>query len=90
MSTTRSGAATHSLRLEQTLRHELENERGHEDLRHASNAEAMLDGERLARRDIREAGRCLNSTVRPDGYHRRPRNTGRDDRLELIVNRCHG
>ena len=77
------------IKVEQTLRHELEDERGHEDLRHASDAEAMLDGKRLARRDVGEAGRCLNSTLRPERHHRHPRNTGCDNRLKLILNRSH-
>jgi hypothetical protein len=79
-----------SVQVEHPFGHELEDERGHEDLRHASDAEAMLDGKRLSRRDVSDAGRCLNSTLRPEGHHRRPGNTGCDDGLELILNRCHG
>ena len=79
-----------SVQVEHPFGHELRTSAADEDLRHASDAEAMLDGERLARRDVSDAGRCLNSTLRPEGHHRRPRNTGCDDRLELILNRCHG
>ena len=50
----------------------------------------MLNGQRLTGRQVREAGRCFNSTLRPEGHHRHPRNTGCDDRLELILNRWHG
>ena len=47
----------------------------------------MLNGQQLAGRQVREAGRCLRSTLRPEGHHRHPRNTGRDNRLKLILNR---
>jgi hypothetical protein len=77
------------VKVEQALRHELKDERRNEDVPHAPNAESMLDGQQLAGRQVREAGRCLNSTLRPDRDHRRPRNTGRDSRLKLILNRWH-
>ena len=47
----------------------------------------MLNGKRLARHEVGEAGGCLHSTLRPEGHHRRPRNPGGDDRLKLILNR---
>ena len=52
-----------AVEVEQPVRDELEDERGHEDLRHAPDAEAVIDGERLAGRDVREAGRRLDSTL---------------------------
>ena len=78
------------VKVEQALRHELKDERRNEDLRHTANAEPMLDGQQLAGRQVREAGRCLDSGLTPVGHCDRPRNTGRDNRLELILNRRHG
>ena len=78
------------VQFEHPFGHELEDERRHEHLRHASDAEAMLDGKRLARCDVSEACGCRKSALRPEGHHNRPRNTGCDDRVELILNRCHG
>jgi hypothetical protein len=50
----------------------------------------MLDGQQLASRQVREAGRCLDSPLTSVGHCDRPRNTGRDNRLKLILNRWHG
>ena len=75
--------------VEQPLRDELKDERRHEDLRHAPDAEAVIDRERLARPQVREAGRCFNSPVRPASGDDRARNTGRDNRLQLIRDRLH-
>ena len=77
------------VKVEQTLRDQLNDERRHEDLRHASDAETMLNGQRLARRRPRNRP-PPHSTLRPEDHHRHPRNPGRDNRLKLIRNRWHG
>jgi hypothetical protein len=75
--------------LEQPLVHELEDERGDEDLRHAPDAEAMIDREWLARADVREPGGCLDPPRRADGHGHCARNSGCDDGVELIPDGIH-
>jgi hypothetical protein len=50
----------------------------------------MLDRERLGGCEVCDAGRSLDPAAGPDGHCDRPRNAGRDDGFELILQRGHG
>jgi hypothetical protein len=78
-----------AVEVEQALRNELKDERSNEDLRHASDAEAVIDCERLAPSEVCEPSRCLDACVRTEGYGDCARDTGRDDGLKLILDGLH-
>lgn len=78
-----------SVEVEQALVDELEDKRSHEDLRDASDAETVARCQRLARANVGEPRRCLDSLGRFDRNDDGARNAGRDDSLELILNGFH-
>jgi hypothetical protein len=78
-----------AVQVEQPLRDELKGERGHEDLRHAPDAEAVIDRQWLASPEVREAGRCVDSRARPASSDDGARNAGRDNGLQLVRDRLH-
>jgi len=74
--------------LEQPLCDQPQNERGHEDLRHAPDAEAVTGRERLAGANVRQPRRGLDPLVGPGRDHGHAGNAGRDDPVELILERA--
>jgi hypothetical protein len=78
-----------AVEVEQPVSDELKDERGHEDLRHAPDPEAVIGRERLAGSQVCEADRFLNLLVRPERYRDGARNAGRDNGFELIADRFH-
>jgi hypothetical protein len=70
--------------LEQTVRHELEDERRHERLRDARDPEPVCWRQRLARLHVRDACRRRDVSGRPQRDDRDSRNSGREDGFEVL------
>ena len=78
-----------AVQLEEPLGDELQDECSDEDLRHAPDAEAVVDRHRLARPDVGEPGRRADASGRQKGYDDGAWNARRYDTLELIVDQLH-
>ena len=75
-----------AVELEQPFLDELQDERRHEELRDAPDAEPMLGRQGLARLHIRKPGRCFQLARWTARGHGGSRHTGCDDGLELLLN----
>ena len=79
-----------AVEVERAFVDELEDDRRHEDLRHAGDAEAVLRRQALARLDVGEPGGSFLVEAGPGGDGDGSGEAGADDRLEPVVERSHG
>ena len=79
-----------AVELEEPVVAEPEDERGDEDLRHAADAKAVIDRQRLARSHVGEPGRRGDRPRRQKSDYDGARYFVRHEKLELLLDRVHG